>query len=493
MPYLYAALLGAFTTLGFAPFYGWPVPLLSIAFLHLLQADRTPHQSAVVGYTFGLGLFGSGVSWVYISLHTFGGMPAIMAGFATLMFCAFLALFPAVALWLTTKTDPARKHAWLVLPAAWLITEWTRGWLFTGFPWLSLGYAHTPSSPLIGWAPLCGIYGVGALSVMSSVLLTRALEQAISWSSRLRRLTLALTPILIGGLLHLTWTPTSPAGQELAVSLLQGNIQQDLKWDPQRVGQSLTTYADLARSSQGQLIIMPETAIPLFAHQVDSDYWRMLKQTAQSRGGDILLGIPQREGAHYFNAVISVGSAPTQQYRKSHLVPFGEFIPLGFQWILQWLHIPMSNFGRGTPDQPPLTVAGQQVAINICYEDAFGEEIIRSLPQATLLVNVSNDAWFGASLAPYQHLQIAQARAIEIGRPLLRATNTGVSAIIDHRGRILSKSQLFERTALEGRIQGRQGSTPYIWWGNGLVVGLALFILCSQCVPRLISGLRSRV
>jgi apolipoprotein N-acyltransferase len=257
-----------------------------------------------------------------------------------------------------------------------------------------------------------------------------------------------------------------------------------MKWEEARFAATVQLYRRMADDSPAKLVILPETAIPRFLDQIDPEILRALAQGARSRGGDVIIGLPVRDAAgRYYNSVLSLGAAPNQRYDKTHLVPFGEFIPPGFGWVLSVLQIPLSDFSRGGEAQAPLALAGQKIAVNICYEDSFGEEIIRFLPEATLLVNVSNVAWFGDSLAPHQHLQIAQLRALETGRAMLRATNTGMTAIIDHRGNISAVLPAFTHGVLNGTVQGRSGATPYVRWGNAPVIALAL-LACGLLLRR---------
>jgi apolipoprotein N-acyltransferase len=287
-----------------------------------------------------------------------------------------------------------------------------------------------------------------------------------------------LGALAIGGGALRTVEWTAPHGGRLAVSLLQGNVPQELKFVPGRYAETLATYAELAERSRGRLIVLPETAIPRFLHEVEPEYLERLKAIAAARGGDVLVGVSVLDAdRNYYNALVSLGASPTQIYAKSHLVPFGEFLPPGFGWVVAVLKIPLGDFGRGAAEQRPLAVAGQRVAANICYEDAFGEEIIRPLPEASLLVNVSNVAWFGNSLAPAQHLRIARMRALETGRFMLRATNTGVTAIVDPRGAVAARLPAFTEGVLEGEVGGRTGATPYARLGNALAVGLALTVV----------------
>ena len=472
-PPLAAFLLGAATVLGFAPANLAPLPILTAAgLLWLWQSAATPRRAAALGFAYGLGLFVCGINWIYISLHDIGGMPAALAAIATLIACAFLALFPALAGYLQARFGHALAiRQLLLIPALWTLIEWLRDWAFTGFPWLSLGYSQA-NSPLAAYAPVAGIFGLSWLIWLCAGLLlalARAGERAAACAG------LALVLSLGYGLKQIEWT--QPLGEPISVSLLQGNIPQDLKWDEARFAATLDLYRRMARASTARLTILPETAIPRFLDLLDPQFVPALAESARSRGADLIIGVPVREAnGRYYNSVISLGTAAVQRYDKSHLFPFGDFIPAGFGWILSILNMPLSDFAHGSTAQAPLALAGQKIAVNICYEDAFGEEIIRALPQATLLVNVSNFAWFGDSLAPHQHLQMAQLRALETGRTMLRATNTGMTAIIDHRGTVTAVLPAFTQGALDGSVQGRSGATPYVRFGNAPVVTLALFI-----------------
>ncbi|MFP5381320.1 MAG: apolipoprotein N-acyltransferase [Gammaproteobacteria bacterium] len=266
-----------------------------------------------------------------------------------------------------------------------------------------------------------------------------------------------------------------PDGAPTTVALLQGNVPQDMKWRPENTRATLDSYYRMAAASPAQLVVLPETALPLFEADLPETDRALLTELARRHGGDVLTGLPTGSPAgDYFNSVVSFGIAPSERYHKVHLVPFGEYIPqkVIWGWVLDVLHIPLSDFARGDITQRPLAIGGQRVAANICYEDAFGEEIIRQLPEASVLVNVSNLAWFGDSLAPWQHAQMSQMRALETGRMMLRATNTGVTAIIDARGHLLAHLPLFTAGSLKGQIQGYAGSTPYVRWGNMPVLGV---------------------
>jgi apolipoprotein N-acyltransferase len=498
-----AAALGAATVAAFAPLYIYPLAVLTVAILvWLWNHAGSPQRAAALGWWFGLGLFLTGVSWVYVSLHNFGAMPAPFAALATLLFCAYLALFPATVGYLYSKLRaPLWAKLMLALPAFWTLTEWIRGWLFTGFPWLALGYSQVPVSPLAGYAPILGIYGLSLATVATSAALVLLAERtsahhgaqrasgesvrhAVSSALRHPALLALIALWLVGyGLKYVRWT--DPTGEPTTVTLLQGNIPQEIKWQEEGLRATFATYHRLARATDARLIVFPETALPLFLNEVPPAYIDSLAAHAKQAGGDVLIGVPERlPGGDYYNSVISVGSSPTQSYRKTHLVPFGEFIPLRpvLGWIVAVLAIPLQDFSRGTPDPQPLAVAGQRAAINICYEDAFGEEIVRQLPAATILVNVSNVAWFGRSIAPAQHLQISQARAVETGRYMLRATNTGMTAIVDDRGRILRVAPQFETAALTGEVQGYSGATPYVRWGNAAALGMCLALVAAAAL-----------
>jgi apolipoprotein N-acyltransferase len=476
-----AFVLGAATVFGFAPFYLFFVTVLTLAALLAMLDGEHAWSAARLGFAWGLGFFLFGVSWVYVSLHDFGAMPAPLAALATLLFCAFLALFPALAAYVHARLalDPGAKFM-LIFPATWTLLEWTRGWLFTGFPWLGAGYSQIPLSPLAGYAPVIGIYGVTLATAASAGILAhlwRSYRQKQRVSLMFAAAALAIW--LAGwGLKAVEWT--EPAGEPVTVSLLQGNVPQDLKFREDRLQKTLEDYRALALSSASRLIVFPETALPLFLEHVPQAYLSELAAHARRNGGDLLIGVPERlRDGRYYNTVVSMGSSPAQRYRKVHLVPFGEFIPLRplLGGIVGALAIPLQDFTRGPEYPQPLEVAGQRIAVNVCYEDAFGEEIIRQLPQATLLVNVSNVAWFGRSIAPQQHLQISQARALETGRYMLRATNTGVTAVIDTRGQVVNAAPEFTQVALTAHVPGYAGATPYVRWGNLAALALCAFLL----------------
>ncbi len=472
-----AFVAGAVAVIGFAPFEVFPVLLASFAVLiHLWIRAPAPRDAFLAGFGYGLGFFLAGVSWVYVSMHRFGGIPAPLAAAATLLFCAGLALFPAALGWLQAKLrGPDALRAALAIPALWTLSEWIRSWFLTGFPWLAAGYGAI-DWPLAGFAPVGGVFLVSFAVVSCAGLL---------WLIATKRSFVAAGAVFAsvgtGGAVLNSIQWAIPEGGPVTVALLQGNIPQDLKFDPARYARTLETYARLAESSRARLIVLPETAVPRFLDSVDPAYLGRLEAAARRNGGDVLLGVPVRVGpGTYFNSVVSLGVSPPQIYHKVHLVPFGEFVPPGFGWITSLLRIPLSDFSRGSSAQRPLAVAGQRLAADICYENAFGVEIARQLPEATLLVNVSNVAWFGDSAAPAQHLQIARMRALETGRMMLTATNSGITAAIDRDARVIARLAPFTEGKLEVEARGHKGATPYVRSGDwpallAAVLALAVF------------------
>ena len=468
-----ATLIGAAGVLCFAPFgLFWLAPLVWFGLFVLLRRAGSPREAALSGLAFGLGFFLTGVSWVYVSLSVFGGMPWWLAGIAAFLFCAVMAVFPVLAGWLFKRWQPVAPWRQALFFAALIATvDWLRSWIFTGFPWLAVGYSQAPPSPLAGFAPLLGVHGLSLLVALCGALLLRW-RIGLPFCARRRP----------GWRCNRSWT--TPVGEPISVALIQGNIPQEMKFRPEAFLRTLDLYRRLVAENPAQLTLLPETAVPAFFDQLPPDYVDSLKSAAQRHGGDLVFGTITGQGEHYWNSAVSLGSSPTQSYSKTHLVPFGEFIPPGFSWFMRLASIPMSSFSRGPERQPPLAVAGQQVAVNICYEDVFGEEIIRALPQAGILANLSNTAWFGRSLAQPQHLQIARMRAVETGRPMLRATNTGMTAVIGADGAIQAVLPAFTQGVLNSEVRAHQGMTPYARYGNFVFLLLAgLCVLASQ-LPR---------
>lgn len=471
--YLLASLLGALAVLGFAPFYLFPAPIIALVGLIILWAKTESAKTRFkLGFCFGLGLYCVGIYWIYISLHTFGGMPWWFAGFCTFCLCAFMALFPALVGLFTTRFGSLIISA----PILWGLSDWVRSWIFTGFPWLTMGYSQVPHSPLAGYLPIVGVDGVSVITVFIAAIIGIWLaNRPPSLIGKRNAIAVVILTIVAGGLLKVVeWT--SPIGKPISVALLQGNIAQDEKWSPEKAQSTIGQYLSMIIASKAQLIVTPETALPVISSQLDANVKNIITEHAKQNSGDILVGMVQINSSatqpdydRYYNSALSFGSLGTQTYSKNHLVPFGEFIPLKqmLGWIYRdWLNIPLSDLSRGGVNQKPMTLAGEKVAINICYEDVFGEEIIRQLPAATMLVNMTNDAWYGQSYAADQHMQFSQARALETGRMMLRATNTGATAAIDQHGYVLTHAPHFTKTTLNVLAQGYTGSTPYVRWGN---------------------------
>ncbi|WP_367114602.1 apolipoprotein N-acyltransferase [Thiohalocapsa sp.] len=492
MRWALAVLAGALMVLSFAPFGWFPMAPLSIAaFYQLLPAPcrRARRSGFAVGWFYGLGLLGFGVFWIRISLNEFGNMPALAANALMLLLVAALALFYGVAGWLVARLRPAADGpGWwagplLVLPSVWVLLEALRGWLFTGFPWLFAGNGQINPLPLVGaplagWAPVVGVHGLSLIVALSAGLLWIAVRRP---GVARRASAAALVALWFGGALlgRVEWT--RPADGPLTVAAVQGNVEQAVKWSPDGLVSTLEIYLGLTREvlADSDVIVWPETAIPSFLHEVQAGLVTPLAADARKAGAEVVIGVPIMEpGGHYYNGLISIGSA-SDRYYKRHLVPFGEFLPLKRQLrpLIDWFNVPMSDFSRGRAAQPLLQVGPYAVGVSICYEDVFPEEVREALPEAAYLINVSNDAWFGDSLAPHQHLEFARLRALENGRPLVRATNTGISAIIDHRGRVMASLPLFERAVLTGTIQPRTGLTPFAALGSGPVLLLAAAML----------------
>ena len=469
---------GAVLTTAFAPFGLWFLAPLCALPLLLSVVRGAPRQCAWHGFFFGVGLFASGTYWIYVSVHVFGQAPLVIALFLMAGLVLIMASYCALLGWLMARVscgNPWRLA--LVGPATWTLIEWLRGWLFSGFPWLSFGYSQI-DSPLAGWAPVLGVYGV------SWMLLVSAGGLAVLLSTDQRRLAaivLITTPWLVGGVLReASWTASN--GPELQTTIVQGGVSQDRKWLPEQFAPTLTLYRRaLLQAERSALVVWPEVAIPAVTSTV-GEYLEVLQRDVLARNQTLALGIlePHANGRQVYNSVLMLDGARTQSYRKRHLVPFGEYFPVP-DFVREWmrlLSLPNSDMQPGAEEQPLLVAAnGTRMAVAICYEDAYGAEQLSALPDADVLLNVSNDAWFGDSIAPFQHLQVARMRALEVGRWVVRATNNGVSAFIDHRGRLRSTANQFEFATLTERVVPRSGATPYVVLGNTpLVLLLGLIV-----------------
>ncbi len=478
-----ALLAGVLLPLAFAPFEFFPLAVLAPALLFGLWLKVSARRAMWRGWLFGVGMFGVGVSWIYVAIHDFGHSGVFLASFLTGGFAAFLALFPALLGYVVVRffLGEERSHRplllLLVLPAAWTFFEWVRGWILTGFPWLNLGYSQI-DAPLAGFAPLVGAYGVSWLTAISATLLLLVIVS--QKSTRIGAACLfALLWVSAALLGQIEWT--QPVGKLLRVSLIQGNIPQDIKWLPEEQRRSLELYDNLTQQHwDSDIILWPEAALPAFYHEVADTYLAQLAKQARAHHTSLLIGLPVQDqtSGRYYNSMMSLGGQEGF-YHKRHLVPFGDYVPLQdlLRGLIGFFNLPMSGFSPGPDQQPLLEAAGQKVGISVCYEDVFGEEVIRALPEASLLVNATNNAWYGDSFAPPQHLQISRMRALETGRPVLRVTTNGISALINPKGKIVARSPQFATYVLSGTAQPMQGATPYVRVGNYAVLILMLLSL----------------
>ncbi|MCU7807212.1 MAG: apolipoprotein N-acyltransferase [Candidatus Thiodiazotropha sp. (ex Semelilucina semeliformis)] len=475
-PRLLALIAGVFTALAFAPFQFWILAVLmpAVLFFIWVRTDASCFQS---GFIYGLGLMGGGVSWLYVSIAQFGDLGWLFPLVITLGFVMLAALYYGLFGWLVGHFVVSdRLRLLLVFPAMWVLIEWFRGWFLTGFPWLQLGYSQI-DSPLSGYAPLLGTLGVSwAVVTTAGALILLGEKGRMRWFS----ITLLGVVWLSGWMLtQMNWT--EPNGEPLRVALVQGNIPQAEKWAPEQLTPSLVLYAEQTKKHfDRDLIVWPETAISAFQFQVDEAFIQPLEAEVKRQGADLVFGVVQMDEAReqYFNAMVALGNAQRDDYFKQHLVPFTEYLPFkSLLWpLVDLFTIPMSDFSVGE-GKPLMRVGPHLVGMSICYEDAFGSEMIQALPEAAYLINASNDAWFGRSFAPHQHLQIARMRALETGRYLLRSTNTGISAIVGPKGELLGKSPLLELDVLTGEISPMTGATPFAYTGNLIVLLIMLIVL----------------
>lgn len=482
---------GALTVAAFAPYDIGPLAAVGPALLFLgWLGAASAGRAAWRGYLFGLGLFGFGVSWVYNSLILFGGGVELLAAPFTALFVAVMAIFPAVMGWAAWRMRPLSLGLRVLLawPALWVLFEWLRSTLFTGFPWLLLGDSQVGFAPS-GLAPLVGTLGVSWLMALLGGLL--ALVLSAEGHGRQRLVGALLIPVLwlgSGALRAVHWT--RPDGAPLRVSLIQGNVAQRLKFSARVFDATLTRYRDMTRAHwDSRLIVWPETAVPALYSYVESNYLGPLAAAAKRHGDAIVLGVFRRRGRHIYNAVVGLGSTPPEFYYKHHLVPFGEYMPLKgiLGWLYKDLKVPMAGLSPGHGGYI-IHAAGMPIGISVCYEVAYGGLVIRALPQAKLLINVSNDAWFGNSIEPAQQLQMARMRAVETGRYMLASTNSGVSGVVAPSGRILALGARNRVVAVTANVRPMVGATPYVRLGNRPVVGLALAAVFAAGLIRRLSA-----
>ncbi|KAF3981532.1 MAG: apolipoprotein N-acyltransferase [Methylococcales symbiont of Hymedesmia sp. n. MRB-2018] len=478
---LSSPLAGACLTLAFAPFDYSYLVIVSLIFAFLSWLECSPNRAALRGFLYGFGLFACGISWVYISVHDYGGASALGALLLTVLIICFWSLFPALTAFISSKLFSSKysNQYIFIFPSVWMFIEYFRGtWFINGFPWLQIAYTQL-YSPLKGYIPIIGSYGTGFFLALTAAMLVAAYKKQIAY-----KLVLIYIVLIWGGgsvLQTVRWTKV--IGEEINVALIQGNVAQDQKWLPENRLKTLLDYQHLTEQNwDADIIIWPESAIPAYLSQAKESYINPLSAQAKLHNTTLIVGLPAlgKKNEH-FNTVLALGKQEGR-YNKNHLLPFGEYLPLqpasGF--ILKLLNISLGSFSSGGSEQKLLQAAGYPFATSICYEDAFASEALNTMPEAAFLVNVTNDAWFGDSLEPHQHMQIAQMRALETGRYMLRVTNTGITAIVAPDGLIDNRVPSFKQTVLKGSIFPMGGMTFYARLGDEVIMlVLAFFILLS--------------
>jgi apolipoprotein N-acyltransferase len=471
---LLAGVAGVAQALSFAPLELWWLQVASLGALVALLANARPGTAALRGWIFGVGWLAAGLWWLYISMHRYGHLPSWLAVLAVAALAALLAGYyaAAAALWARTRRRAVQTDA-LLFAAWWLLAELARGTFLTGFPWIAGGYAHT-TGPLAAWAPYVGVYGLGAMSAWGAALVALGLLGLRNgrWGF-LRSLSPLLAPVAVlavGVVLPADFTRSTGT---ISVTLVQSNVAQDEKFDAEHIDAALEWHKREFDAAPGQLVVTPESSLPLLPDQIPTETWLAYEQPFQQPGHGAIVGIflgDEQRG--YTNSVIGLDASHRMSdgtfyhYGKRHLLPFGEFVPPGFKWFIEMMQIPIGDQARGT-DTAPFAVAGQRVRPLICYEDLFGEDFVGSMvgPQAaTLLANVSNLAWFGPLMIQDQHLQFSRMRALEFQRGQVRATNTGATAVIDWHGRVTHRLPPFVEGRLDAHVEGRTGDTPYARW-----------------------------
>lgn len=483
-----AFVAGALLTLAFAPYDLWLLAIACPAVLIGLWARAARAREGFwLGFAFGLGNFGFGTWWLYVSIHGFGQAPVWVALLVMGSLLLIMSTYYGLLGWVVVRFRFARSPAgWMIaVPAAWVLLEWWRGWFLSGFPWLSLGYSQTDTW-LAGFAPIGGVHLLSALLLAGAGALVTLVHwrelRSSTTQQRWRWIALALLLLpwpVAAALGRIQWTRTD--GPPVTVAIVQGAIPQDMKWLEANHDSILDVYERLNREALGaKLILWPESALPDYANAL-APYLGKAWGAAAARGSALLLGVMRIDdsGTKFYNSVLALGDGDPGYYDKQHLVPFGEYFPVPAT-VREWLRLmslPNADFNAGASGQPPLNAGGLRIAASICYEDAYPGTLRSAARESQLLVNVTNDAWFGRSAARYQHLQISQMRALEARRYLLRAANDGVSAVIAPNGAIVSRAAEFEPTVLRASIEPRVGDTPYLRLGNSPILLLAALIL----------------
>lgn len=468
-----ALLAGTLVPLGLSPFGLWPVTIAAIAVLVCVTGDSAVsiRRGALRFYLFGLGMYGVGTSWIYVSIHEHGGAAPLLAAFLVGLFVLGISLFMLLAGWLFMRfVRPLPLGIVVGFPLVWFFREWAMTWVLTGFPWLFPGYGHLDTS-LGGYVPVIGAMGVSLIVVLIAALLA----WLVMAPSR-RRMGIAMTGVAVlwaGGFALKQVEFVRPTGEPVTVSAVQGNIDQRVKWRRDMVGPIIDTYLGLTNTEWGQdIVVWPEASLTLF-REGGASLLKVLDRRAGSAGTTLILGIPDRgDEGEFQNTAIAIGEG-AGQYVKRRLVPFGEYVPLEglLRGMIDFFDLPMSRNRPGPWEQAPLTASGLNVSMSICYEIVY-PELVRTLPvRPDLLVTISNDTWFGDSIGPWQHMEMARARALENGRYLVRATNNGITAIVDPNGQIIARLARFEPGVLRGEVRRVDGVTP---WARVGITPLAL-------------------
>ncbi|MFL1732663.1 apolipoprotein N-acyltransferase [Moraxella oculi] len=480
-----ALIAGMVFSLSLAPYYLWPVAIFSVMVLYaLLVNEDSPVRAFWLGQLYGFGTWVVGASWLYHSIHEYGSIPSWIAAIMIVVMAMVMGLFQAFFAWAFVRFVGRQPLAFASL---WVFQEWLKTWLLSGFPWLFVGYAFTEQSWLTGFAPVLGVFGVSFMAVLFSASLVELFRQ------NLRFFVLsALVLMLNAALSWVDWTWQKP-NDRLSVSLVQGNIPQDLKWLTQYRERTLEIYADLSSNEWGRdVIIWPEAAIPMF-HDEAAPFINRIANQALAKESAWVTGLMYRDFEQYdaskdsyppiYNSAAAIDRHGISLYKKQHLVPFGEYIPFSglFNILPNLANMQsMRSISAGDANQTPLMVKGRNVGAAICYEVAYPDTTRHNAKDAEVLLTISNDAWFGTTAGPWQHLQMVQMRSLETGRYFIRATNTGITAIINHKGKIQNIVPQFERTVLQGEVPMMMGVTPFVRFGNYPILGLsALLFLCS--------------